>query len=129
MNKYFYLKPIKQIKLCKISLKLTKFKMDEDGFRRDYQTKLTACCIDQSTCLYGLFCPTCLAAQNWADLNEESCSIYHIMCSFNPFWTRQYLKQQVGMEYNFAADCCVFLCCCPCAICQDAREIKSISAK
>lgn len=42
------------------------------------------------------------------------------------------LRGEVRTKYNLpsepCADCCVHLCCSPCAVCQEAREIKVLAA-
>ena len=90
-----------------------------------FQTSLFGCLGDLGICLYGIFCFECLAAQNWANVREEQCSCYHLCCFASPFWTRQDLRKKKGMSTAYLGDCLTYLLCYPCAVCQDARELKS----
>ena len=90
-----------------------------------YKNTLFGCFDDISLCLYGLFCPLCLNSNTWAKIRKENCNFYHLYFSNSCFWNRQFFKSSLGMEINYLGDCIIFGLCTPCAICQDAREIKN----
>ena len=90
----------------------------------EFKSSLFGCMNDCPICIYGIFCFECLAAQNWASIREENCTCFHLVCLASPFWTRQDLRKKKGMSTSYMGDCLIYLCCLPCAICQDAREIK-----
>lgn len=47
------------------------------------------------------------------------------VCMPNPFWTRRLIRIKYNIEPDESADCMMFLCCAPCSVCQDARELKA----
>ena len=91
----------------------------------DFKSDLYDCLNDTSICYYGLFCPTCLAAENWAAANHETCSLVHWLFLVSPFWTRQILRKRYEMPQAICEDCLTYTFCCYCAICQDARELQN----
>ena len=90
-----------------------------------FKTGVLGCMSDCPICIYGIVCFGCLAAQNWADVREETCTCWHLTCIHSPFWTRQEIRKKRGMPTAYCADCLTYICCMPCAICQDARELKA----
>lgn len=88
-----------------------------------YHSGLMECFIDGSTCIYGTLCPCYLNASNASALKQEDCSIVHCIFCYSPFWVRQRLKRQIEIQPEYCDDCLAITCCCPCAVCQDSREI------
>ena len=91
-----------------------------------YRNSLFGCLSDIGICLYGSLCSSCLNSDNLARVRKEECTICHLICIVQPFWVRQMLKKERSMETNFFSDCLVTTLCAPCAICQDAREIRGL---
>ena len=89
-----------------------------------YRSELFDCFDDIGICIYGCCCPQCLNASNLAKLRSEDCGIFHYCCSFSPFWIRHSVRIQRNIEIDQYDDCCTVCFCKPCAICQDARELK-----
>ena len=89
-----------------------------------YQSGLCACFADVTVCLYGTFMSPCLAADTWARMRNERFTLCHCLCPHHPFWIRQFVKNRYGIETSYASDCAVFCFCCPCGVCQDAREVR-----
>jgi Cys-rich protein (TIGR01571 family) len=46
-------------------------------------------------------------------------------CCFIHAVKREKLREKYGLEENACEDCFITCCCAPCAICQEAREIKT----
>lgn len=45
-------------------------------------------------------------------------------CCPSGFWTRRLIRIKYNIEPDEKGDCVKFCFCQPCAVCQDAREIK-----
>ena len=74
-------------------------------------------------CLFGTISPCFLNASNLSAVRKEDCTIFHCLCCYSPFWVRQSLKKQLEIQRDYCDDCLAIAFCCPCAICQDSREI------
>ena len=90
----------------------------------DYSNGLFGCCRNTTTCLYGAFCPFCLNAMNWAEVQNETCSIRHCLCPMNPFWVRQIIRKRKNLEEHCCFDAISFGFCMECAVCADTYEIQ-----
>ncbi|CAF1252769.1 unnamed protein product [Rotaria sordida] len=101
----------------------------------DWNESLCGCFDDYSSCCYGFFCTPCLFGSNAKKINDHNCffmcCLYSILTSCYLCWIphlfqRQLLREKYNLKENpSCGDCLTTLCCGPCAICQEAREIKS----
>eukprot|EP00210_Caulerpa_lentillifera_P007007 g6701.t1 len=102
----------------------------------DWSSGLYDCLDDAGICVWGVCCLPCLFGENTYGLyatDTESgpfiltCCLY-LACL--PFYScigglfRNDLRRKYGLKHEPCGDCVVHLCCFPCAICQEAREIK-----
>ena len=96
---------------------------------------LCGCFDDWGSCCYGYWCLPCLFGSNSEKINDcncvAMCCAYSISASFYLCWIphmieRQALREKYQLRANpSCGDCPTAFCCGPCAICQEAREIKS----
>lgn len=93
------------------------------------------CTKDWRICFFGALCAPCLFGSNAEKISGESrwsmCGIYLLsslacLCWIPHSTQRTKLREKYNLvrnpEYN---DASVTFCCGPCALCQEAREIKS----
>jgi len=102
---------------------------------KDYLESLCGCLNDAHICCYGCWCCCCLYGQNAAKIDNHStclthCCAYSLMsligcCCFIHAVERGQLREKYGLEEHVCGDCFITCCCAPCAICQEAREIKT----
>jgi hypothetical protein len=98
-----------------------------------YQTGLFECFADMGVCMNVLICGFCgiPSGRNWAGASREECTCCHCLCQPHLVWTRADISKIRGekdcqyLKDYFIYYCCTF-CCCPCAVCQDGRELKAI---
>uniref|UniRef100_A0A8C4TDQ4 Uncharacterized protein n=1 Tax=Erpetoichthys calabaricus TaxID=27687 RepID=A0A8C4TDQ4_ERPCA len=77
--------------------------------------------IDSNHCLFGCFCPCCLAAQVAHAFGE--CFILGCMpCAHCALRTG--MRERYTIPGSLINDCCIMTFCSSCAICQMQREIK-----
>jgi len=87
-----------------------------------WSTGLFDCFSDCSLCLMGWCCPCVQSGKNKADADFRQCDLWDCMCCPNELFTRAQLRSYYGLP----EPCTQCICCClPCAICQDARELKA----
>ncbi|CAF1431598.1 unnamed protein product [Rotaria sp. Silwood1] len=101
----------------------------------DWNESLCGCLNDCGSCCYGFFCLSCLFGSNAKKISGHNCVImcclYSILTSCYLCWLphlfeRQSLREKYNLRENpSCGDCPTTLCCGPCALCQEAREIKS----
>ena len=104
----------------------------------EYQNGLCGSC---ESCCAVVFCACCVVGatekmvetgvvKQPCDGIGPACCIFTILASFglnscySSMVTRTKLRQKFGMTPNCCTDCCMHLCCAPCAICQDYSEAK-----
>ncbi len=97
--------------------------------------KLCGCTKDCGICCYGCCCTPCLFGSNAEKIDGKSCvlmcCVYGITAHFHLCWLPHiYERRALRQKYNLKEDpsCGDFpttLCCGPCALCQEAREMKS----
>lgn len=90
-----------------------------------FSTPLFSCFSDMKICCFGMWCPICLNALNWANIQNEKCSFWHCFYRTSSFWVRQHIKSRYAIEENYVGDCIITIFCYQCALCQDARELKN----
>jgi Cys-rich protein (TIGR01571 family) len=99
--------------------------------RDGYATTLCDCCDDCGICLYVLCCSWTLipTAQAWAGSILDWCNVCH-WCGFVcPMWTRVNIRRHWKVPVNdYCLYCTTYVCCFPCATCQDLREIPRLRA-
>jgi Cys-rich protein (TIGR01571 family) len=93
------------------------------------------CCKDCGICVFGYFCLPCLFGQNAEKIDNSSCCgmccVYILAAECYLCWVphmmkRKRLREKYGLKENpECGDCLTTLCCGPCAVCQEARELKS----
>ena len=90
----------------------------------EYRASLLSCCGDLPLCLYGCCCPFILNSDNLAKVRNEYWTVCHLIYPVSPYWTRQFVKENRKMPHKPTEDCLVTFCCLPCAVIQDAKEIR-----
>ncbi|EAY02871.1 putative Cys-rich domain containing protein [Trichomonas vaginalis G3] len=91
----------------------------------EFSYGLLSCFEDCGVTVYVCFCLDCALANNWAMTRSESCNLCHLCCLVSPYWTRQVIRTRRHMRRETFGDCLVMVCCLPCMICQDQRELKN----
>ncbi|KAK9842886.1 hypothetical protein WJX74_003909 [Apatococcus lobatus] len=101
--------------------------------RQDWSASLFGCCGDCGICCYGCWCLCCLFGDNHSKAMGSGCvgpsCIYYLLASigcqcFYAGPLRKEIRAQYSLQERPCNDCCVHWCCAPCAVCQEAREIK-----
>lgn len=97
----------------------------------DFRTGLMDCTADMGICMTVFCCweTGCPSANSWALSRHENCGMCHWCAQPHPLWTRANIrKMNTGRhdEADYCSDWFVYCLCAPCAICQDARELKLI---
>ncbi|KAL8219705.1 UNVERIFIED_CONTAM: hypothetical protein K2H54_031516 [Gekko kuhli] len=90
-------------------------------FRR-WKTDLLDCCADKKICLCGIFLPCLLACKVGMEYGECCCVLFLPGALVA---MRTGLREQLRIKGCVCCDWVAFCCCCPCALCQMARELKS----
>ncbi|CAF4438012.1 unnamed protein product [Rotaria socialis] len=101
----------------------------------DWNEDLCGCMNDGGTCLYGFCCTPCLFGANAEKISEKNCCLmcclYLVLGSVYLCWVPHYFeRQKLREKYNLKSnpscgDCPTTLLCSPCALCQEARELKA----
>ncbi|XP_062996612.1 cornifelin-like [Elgaria multicarinata webbii] len=89
---------------------------------RDWKTDLLDCSSDTTICACGLIIPCILACKVAVDYGE-CCCVPYLPGALVAMRTG--LREQLRIKGCVCNDWCVFCFCCPCALCQLARELKS----
>lgn len=101
---------------------------------RYFVETLCGCTKDCGVCCYGYWCTPCLFGSNAKKLEDKNCFLmccaYLLLtncylCWIPHMFQRKKLRQKYNLKEEPAGDCVVTLCCSPCALCQEAREMKS----
>ncbi|KAK9833117.1 hypothetical protein WJX74_007900 [Apatococcus lobatus] len=98
--------------------------------RQSWHHDLCDCMGDCGICCCGLWCLPCLYGDNNKQLRGSGagpcCLYFWLSCCVcfiaGPF--REELRERHNLQERPCGDCCVHCCCSPCAVCQEAREIK-----
>jgi Cys-rich protein (TIGR01571 family) len=94
-----------------------------------YTTTLFECFSDMSTLAFVALCGLCGLPQayNWAGSREEKCGAGYWFCLVHPVWTRRNIRQRNSYRQpQYLTDYCTYCVCGPCAVRQDARELKAL---
>ncbi|GIL81279.1 hypothetical protein Vretimale_1095 [Volvox reticuliferus] len=107
----------------------------------DWSTGLCECCAAPGgcgTCCYAYCCPCCQYGQNIGRMPAGevccggnccgACCCYFILmelglCCFLHCGARSWLRKKYSIPGDPCQDCCTALCCAPCAMCQEHREL------
>jgi len=98
-----------------------------------WSSGLFGCFDDIGICCYGLFCTPCLYGENVNKLNGVGCYMpccqYYClaglsMCCCVASPNRTMIRNKYGLAEEPCNDCCVHVFFSPCAVCQEARELK-----
>ncbi|XP_057957897.1 cell number regulator 1-like isoform X2 [Malania oleifera] len=101
-----------------------------------WSTGLCHCCDDPANCFITCFCPCVTFGQIAEIVNQGSTAcgvsgtIYGLLgltgfpCLYSCFY-RSRLRGQYDLVEAPCADCLVHLCCEPCSLCQEYRELKN----
>ncbi|GMH33219.1 hypothetical protein BSKO_01053 [Bryopsis sp. KO-2023] len=115
---------------------------------KDWSTGLFGCLDDAGLCVWGLFCTACLFGENVSSLTQVQsqqdlinkvpppvasgcccpCLLYSLTTVY--CWccvgglNRRDLREKYGLRHEPCGDCTVHMFCSPCAVCQEARELK-----
>ncbi|CAF4124369.1 unnamed protein product [Rotaria sordida] len=101
-----------------------------------WSTGLFDCFDDCGVCLYGYCCAPCLFGENAEKIDGSnccgSCCLWYLLaqcslCCLIHMGKRQALRNRYGLDED-CNDCLATTFCAPCAICQEARELKYRSA-
>lgn len=96
---------------------------------------LFSCCDDMGVCCFGYWCLPCLFGKNAEKIDGKNCclmcclyglssSIY--LCWLPHLFERQKLRKKYNLKEDPACgDILATVCCGPCAICQEARELQA----
>ena len=96
--------------------------------------KLFDCCNDGKICCYGCCCTPCLFGSNAKKIDGKNCflmcCIYGLasnfyLCCVPHYFERQKLREKYSLKEDSCGDLPATICCSPCALCQEAREMKS----
>lgn len=100
---------------------------------QEWSTGLCGCCDDCGICCFTVFCPCCQYGKNYEAVHGSGC------CSQGFVWcilagcylsccVHTGLRKDVRQRYNIpegSNDCCTVFWCGPCAVCQEARQLKN----
>ncbi|CAF2074792.1 unnamed protein product [Rotaria magnacalcarata] len=102
---------------------------------QEWKEDLCDCCSDFPVCCYGWCCTACLFGSNAEQISGKNCCLmccaYQILALCALYWVPHYYeRQKLREKYNLkpnpsCGDCLTACCCSPCAICQEARELKA----
>lgn len=102
--------------------------------RIKFSESLFGCFDDWSSCCYGYWCLPCLFGTNAEKINDQNCCLmccaYSCLTSCYLCWLphifeRKALREKHGLrEDSTCGDIPATICCGPCAICQESREMK-----
>jgi Cys-rich protein (TIGR01571 family) len=97
--------------------------------------KLFGCTKDCGICCYGFCCTPCLFGSNAKKIDDKNCvlmcCVYGLLANIYLCWVphlfeRRTLREKYNLkEDSTCGDIGATLCCGPCALCQEAREMKS----
>ncbi|CAF3560568.1 unnamed protein product [Rotaria socialis] len=111
----------------------------EDGRRKpsihanDWNESLCGCFSDLKICCCGWCCLPCLFGDNAEKIDGSSCVgmclAYWLLAHCDLCWVphlmkRKKLREKFHFKEDTAVDCLVTAFCAPCAVCQEARELK-----
>ncbi len=93
---------------------------------------------DCSTCMFACCCPCCLYGKNKARLDGPGsgccgpCCTYSILsvcglCCCVGASTRAALRGRFSIAGGFLGDCFSHMCCAPCALTQEKRELDAMN--
>ena len=91
---------------------------------KNYNFGLFSCFDDLSLCLYGCVFPVILNSSNLSKIRNEHWIFCHLLFPVCPFWVRTMVQETKKIQRSVTSDCFVTTFCTPCAIIQDAREIR-----
>jgi Cys-rich protein (TIGR01571 family) len=94
-----------------------------------YTTGLFDCFSDMAICGRFVLLGWCWvpSGANWAGSQREECRCIHCIAQPVPCWTRANIRKLRGVrESHYVKDTALYIFCCPCAVCQDAREMKAL---
>jgi hypothetical protein len=103
----------------------------ESGMSEQLHTGLFDCMSDLGSCMAVLLCGwTCIpSACVWAKSRNESCTFWHCAAGPGHVWARANIRKWGGgSQTHYGKDCCAYLWCCPCATCQDMRELALLKS-
>ncbi|GIL63536.1 hypothetical protein Vafri_17581 [Volvox africanus] len=107
----------------------------------DWSSGLCECCAAPGgcgTCCYAYCCPCCQYGQNIGRMPAGevccggnccgACCCYFMLmelglCCFLHCGARSWLRKKYSIPGDPCQDCCTALCCAPCAMCQEHREL------
>jgi Cys-rich protein (TIGR01571 family) len=94
-----------------------------------WSTDLSDCCDDVPVCCCGMLFPCCLFGKNASSLDQGTCIgnclCYLLCCGCCQHTAIRYtLRTKYNLPAESCGDCEAAWCCGPCALCQEAREIK-----
>ncbi|CAF1097836.1 unnamed protein product [Adineta steineri] len=108
--------------------------IDQAKAGRPWKESLFGCFDDIGICFWGFCCPASSFGRNAEKIDGSSCvgccAAYCVLahcslCWVPHFMKRKVLRQKYLLKEEPCHDCLVTAFCGPCAICQEARELKS----
>mmetsp|Transcript_79221 Transcript_79221/g.139800 ORF Transcript_79221/g.139800 Transcript_79221/m.139800 type:complete len:121 (-) Transcript_79221:79-441(-) len=98
-----------------------------------FNTGLFAVREDIPTCLKAVLCPFYLIGKNKAEADGRKMSLLDMALCPSEYYTRQQIRAKYNMDTDHWMDALTIMFCCPCAVCQDSRELtlrkKALVAK
>ncbi|XP_041360696.1 cornifelin homolog B-like [Gigantopelta aegis] len=82
------------------------------------------CFSDMGSCLIGTLCPVILAMRIAGDMGESSCVPCCVPASTIVMRTKT--RMMFNIQGSIMDDCLITHFCCPCVICQMARELEYV---
>jgi len=107
--------------------------IQQGGAPKPWNNGLFGCFSDLGTCCMTCCCPCVQYGQNYEAIHKQGCfsngAIFTILayCGLSCLVHKD-LRRDIRQRHGLEEGCgdCLTTCCCPvCAICQEAREIKS----
>ncbi|CAF0725057.1 unnamed protein product [Adineta steineri] len=105
----------------------------------EWNEDLFGCCNDCGSCCYGFCCTPCLFGSNANKISGKNCFLmccaYGLLancylCFIPHMMERQKMREKYNLKENpSCGDLLTTLCCGPCALCQEAREMKGRDAQ
>ncbi|XP_023738715.1 protein PLANT CADMIUM RESISTANCE 3 [Lactuca sativa] len=101
-----------------------------------WSSSLCACCSDVPNCCLTCWCPCITFGQiaEIVDKGNTSCGVHGALYAIIAAFTccgclyscifRSKMRSQYGLHETPCNDCLVHVCCEPCALCQEYRELK-----
>lgn len=89
-------------------------------------TSLFGCMEDVPLCLFTVCFTPFQMGMNLAHSRDEEYHLCYSLMPASPVWTRADIRKKLNLQQDYFKDSFTYICCLPCAIIQDARELDYI---